>query len=46
MTTGGEGGMVTTNDQGLWSVMWSFKDHGKSWKLFMSAIIHWISLGS
>jgi dTDP-4-amino-4,6-dideoxygalactose transaminase len=32
MTTGGEGGMVTTNDQTLWSVMWSFKDHGKSWE--------------
>ena len=32
MTTGGEGSMVTTNDQGLWSVMWSFKDHGKSWE--------------
>lgn len=31
MTTGGEGGMVTTNDRGLWSKMWSFKDHGKSW---------------
>lgn len=31
MTTGGEGGMVTTNDRDLWSVMWSFKDHGKSW---------------
>lgn len=31
MTTGGEGGMVTTNDQNLWSKMWSFKDHGKSW---------------
>lgn len=31
MTTGGEGGMVTTNDQSLWSAMWSFKDHGKSW---------------
>ena len=31
MTTGGEGGMVTTNDPELWSVMWSFKDHGKSW---------------
>lgn len=30
MTTGGEGGMVTTNDKGLWSVMWSYKDHGKS----------------
>jgi len=32
MTTGGEGGMVTTNDQALWSRMWSFKDHGKSWE--------------
>ena len=31
MTTGGEGGMVTTNDHDLWSKMWSFKDHGKSW---------------
>lgn len=31
MTTGGEGGMVTTNDHGLWSFMWSYKDHGKSW---------------
>lgn len=31
MTTGGEGGMVTTNDKELWSRMWSFKDHGKSW---------------
>lgn len=30
MTTGGEGGMVTTNDELLWSAMWSFKDHGKS----------------
>ncbi|AOE84535.1 DegT/DnrJ/EryC1/StrS family aminotransferase [Pseudomonas sp. TCU-HL1] len=32
MTTGGEGGMVTTNDTNLWSSMWSFKDHGKSWE--------------
>ncbi len=31
MTTGGEGGMVTTNDHDLWSKMWSYKDHGKSW---------------
>lgn len=31
MTTGGEGGMVTTNDKNLWSSMWSYKDHGKSW---------------
>lgn len=32
MTTGGEGGMVTTNDKALWSRMWSYKDHGKSWE--------------
>jgi len=32
MTTGGEGGMVTTGDRDLWSRMWSFKDHGKSWE--------------
>lgn len=32
MTTGGEGGMVTTNDRDLWSDMWSYKDHGKSWE--------------
>lgn len=31
MTTGGEGGMVTTNDRELWKCMWAFKDHGKSW---------------
>jgi len=31
MTTGGEGGMVTTNDRELWLAMWAFKDHGKSW---------------
>ena len=29
MTTGGEGGMVTTNDERLWKKMWSYKDHGK-----------------
>jgi len=31
MTTGGEGGMVTTNDETLWKKMWAYKDHGKSW---------------
>lgn len=30
MTTGGEGGMVTTNDESLWKKMWSYKDHGKN----------------
>ncbi|MCL6272049.1 DegT/DnrJ/EryC1/StrS aminotransferase family protein [Sansalvadorimonas sp. 2012CJ34-2] len=31
MTTGGEGGMVTTNNKELWNKMWSYKDHGKSY---------------
>ena len=31
MTTGGEGGMLTTNDPELWEKAWSYKDHGKSW---------------
>lgn len=30
MSTGGEGGMVTTNDPELWRRAWSYKDHGKS----------------
>jgi dTDP-4-amino-4,6-dideoxygalactose transaminase len=30
MSTGGEGGMITTNDKGLWNRIWSLKDHGKS----------------
>lgn len=30
MTTGGEGGMVTTNNENLWKKMWSYKDHGKN----------------
>lgn len=32
MTTAGEGGMVTTDDEELWARMWSYKDHGKSWE--------------
>tara|TARA_B100000683_G_C12343872_1_gene495915 strand:- start:225 stop:860 length:636 start_codon:yes stop_codon:yes gene_type:complete len=31
MSTGGEGGMVTTNDKSLWLKMWEYKDHGKSY---------------
>jgi dTDP-4-amino-4,6-dideoxygalactose transaminase len=31
MTTGGEGGLMVTNDRELWSRCWSLKDHGKSW---------------
>lgn len=31
MSTGGEGGMVTTNSKRLWESMWSYKDHGKNY---------------
>lgn len=31
ITTGGEGGMLLTNREDLWSRAWSFKDHGKSY---------------
>ena len=32
ISTGGEGGMVATDDAELWRRMWSYKDHGKSWE--------------
>ena len=31
LSTGGEGGMLVTNDRSLWERAWSLKDHGKSW---------------
>ncbi|WP_420833202.1 DegT/DnrJ/EryC1/StrS family aminotransferase [Pseudemcibacter aquimaris] len=31
MTTGGEGGMLITNDEELWKKAWAYKDHGKSY---------------
>lgn len=31
VTTGGEGGMVTTQDETIWRAMWAYKDHGKSY---------------
>ncbi len=30
MSTGGEGGMITTNDESIFKAAWSFKDHGKN----------------
>jgi len=30
MTTGGEGGMLVTDDESVWRRAWAFKDHGKS----------------
>ncbi len=31
MTTGGEGGMLTTSDPHLWEKAWAYKDHGKNY---------------
>lgn len=31
ITTGGEGGMVTTNSEALWQEVWSYKDDGKNY---------------
>lgn len=33
LSTGGEGGMLTTNDERIWKRAWSLKDHGKSYDL-------------
>jgi dTDP-4-amino-4,6-dideoxygalactose transaminase len=32
ITTGGEGGMVTTSDEKIWDFIWSYKDHGKDFQ--------------
>lgn len=31
LTTGGEGGLLVTNDEDVWRKAWAFKDHGKSY---------------
>jgi dTDP-4-amino-4,6-dideoxygalactose transaminase len=31
MSTGGEGGMITTNNEDIWRFVWSLKDHGKNY---------------
>ena len=31
ITTGGEGGMITTNNSAIWEKVWSLKDHGKNY---------------
>ncbi|WP_416357626.1 DegT/DnrJ/EryC1/StrS family aminotransferase [Aureimonas phyllosphaerae] len=33
ITTGGEGGLIATDDDALWEAAWSLKDHGKSYAL-------------
>ena len=32
ISTGGEGGMISTNNKKLWLKIWSMKDHGKNFK--------------
>ena len=32
ISTGGEGGMISTNNKRLWLKLWSLKDHGKNYK--------------
>ena len=31
ISTGGEGGMLVTDDPDVWEKAWSYKDHGKDW---------------
>ena len=33
ISTGGEGGMVTTNNSFFWNKIWSYKDHGKDFNV-------------
>lgn len=37
MSTGGEGGMLTTQDEQLWRRVWEYKDHGRSWDAYHRA---------
>lgn len=32
ISTGGEGGMISTNNKKIWQKCWSIKDHGKNYK--------------
>lgn len=32
MSTGGEGGIITTNDESIFEAAWSYKDHGKNYR--------------
>ena len=36
MTTGGEGGMLVTNNRRIWERVWSYKDHGKDYSKVFS----------
>jgi dTDP-4-amino-4,6-dideoxygalactose transaminase len=34
ISTGGEGGMISTNSKKIWAKCWSLKDHGKNHEIF------------
>lgn len=36
VTTGGEGGLLVTNDRKLWNKAWSYKDHGRDCDLMFN----------
>ena len=36
ITTGGEGGILLTDDESIWRRAWEYKDHGKSWSAVSS----------
>ncbi|MBD65310.1 MAG: aminotransferase [Halobacteriovoraceae bacterium] len=38
LTTGGEGGMVSTNDSELYLKAWEYKDHGKNFHFFNKSV--------
>lgn len=46
MTTGGEGGMLVTDDRLLWERIWSYKEHGKSYEAIANQGVgrhfHWV----
>lgn len=40
LTTGGEGGMITTNDPELYRKAWTYKDHGKDFDKYNLSLGH------
>ncbi len=52
ISTGGEGGMLLTNDRAVWERAWSYKDHGKNYEAVQNRQrnpgAHWVheSIGS
>ena len=45
MSTGGEGGMISTNNKNIWEKCWSIKDHGKNYYIVHNKKINWVSNG-